>query len=186
MSLRRAIALLCGTLLVLPVPALAVTDAEYAQIGSTEPSGSGAATAVGGGFNTSGAVLRAVIGLVVVVVIILVIAKVMRHHQTRRGGMLSLPGGGQVGAVEVLSTTTLGPTRALHLVRVAGTFVLVGAGEGGIASLGSWSEDEARAAGLVKAEPEPVFDELLAAAGGLAPAPQRRGVLAGVRALTSR
>ena len=184
MSLRRAIALLCGTLLVLPVPALAITDAEYARIGSTEPSGSGAAADVG--FNASGAVMRALIGLVVVVVIILVIAKVLRHHQSRRGGMLSLPGGGQVGAVEVLSTTTLSPTRALHLVRVAGTFVLVGAGEGGIASLGSWSEDEAREAGLVKAEAEPVFDELLAAAGGLAPVPQQRGVLASVRALTAR
>lgn len=184
MSLRRAIALLCGSLLVLPVPALAVTDAEYARIGTTEPSGSGAATDVG--FNTSGAVLRALIGLVVVVVIILVIAKFLRHQQSRRGGMLSLPGGGQVGAVEVLSTTPLGATRALHLVRVAGRFVLVGAGEGGIASLGSWSEDEAQAAGLVPAEAEPEFDELLAAAGGLAPAAQRRGMLDGVRALTAR
>jgi flagellar biogenesis protein FliO len=183
-SVRRTAALLLGTLLMLPSSALALTDDELAHIGSAEPSGSGAATDVG--FNAGGAVLRALVGLVVVIAIILVVAKVLRHQQTRRGGRLSLPGGGQANAVEVLSTTPLGPTRALHLVRIADRIVLVGAGEGGIASLGTWGEDEARAAGLLPAAAGPDFDELLAAAGGLAPAAPRRSVLDGVRALTAR
>jgi flagellar biogenesis protein FliO len=78
------------------------------------------------------------------------------------------------------------------MVRVGDEVILVGAGEGGITPLRSFSEDEAVALGAVASEGEqlsPGFTDALARAGVTAPARRRTpnvGLLDRVRALTTR
>jgi flagellar protein FliO/FliZ len=96
-----------------------VTDPEDTPI--TSATGSGAGSTAG---DLGGTLLRLGIGLVVVVGLILGVWHLMKRAQRGR-----MPGaGGPAGSlVDVVSTTPIGPTRFLHLVRVGDELILVGA-----------------------------------------------------------
>lgn len=65
--------------------------------------------------------IRLVVGLAIVVVLIYLTGMALRALQRRRTGTRARP------AIELRESLTLGPGRALHLVRVADRFVVVGA-----------------------------------------------------------
>jgi len=89
-----------------------------------------------------GSLVRTIVGLAVVIAVIYGVAWVLRQVKASRqvraaGGLRS------VGAVP------LGPGRALHLVRVGSELVLVGVAEHGVTPVRTYTEQEARAAGLI-------------------------------------
>ena len=53
--------------------------------------------------------------------------------------------------LETIATLTLGTNRSLHLVRVGGEIVLLGAAEHAVTPIRRYSEAEARALGLLEA-----------------------------------
>lgn len=88
-------------------------------------------TSKGGG---SGSVLRAILGLVVVLGAIFGV-----HWLLRKWGTSRMQGvAGRSGVIDVVATTTLAQGRALHLVRVGGELVLVGATDQSITRIGDF------------------------------------------------
>ncbi len=102
------------------------------------PAPKGDAAAASGGMG--GSVLRMIVGLVLVVGLALAIWWFVKRAQ-RRG----MPGMGPAGngLVDVISTTALGPARFLHLVRVGGELILVGATEHTITAVARLTGDDA-------------------------------------------
>jgi flagellar protein FliO/FliZ len=186
---RRAVPIALALLLALPASALALTNKQFKDLANTKPSGDGTPQV---GLDVGGGLLRGVVGFVIVIGVILIIAKLLKTNAARKNGFVSRSRGRDGDLVEVLSTTPLGPNRQLHMVRVGDEVILVGAGEGGITPLRSFSEDEAVALGAVASEGEqlsPGFTDALARAGVTAPARRRApnvGLLDRVRALTTR
>jgi flagellar protein FliO/FliZ len=136
-----ALAVLAAQLVAVPA-ALAVSDQDLKNLNTDQASGSGVhgvSIGVGGGLG------RAVLGLVVVVGAILVVARLLKANQKRRFGLR----GGPSGALEVLSTTPLGPNRNLHLLRVGEEVMLIGAAEGGISRLRTFDPGEAVDLGML-------------------------------------
>ena len=96
-----------------------------------------AAAAGGGG------IARMVIGLVVVVAAIWALRWVLEQVRASREGAASGAG------LQALSSLPLGPGRSVHLVRAGQDLVLLGVAEKGITPIRTYSEDEARDAGLL-------------------------------------
>lgn len=92
----------------------------------------------GGG---GGALVRIVVGLGVVLAVVYGIYWLLRAYARSRGDTKAEE---RDARIEVVATTTLAPTRALHLVRVGGDVVLVGATDQGITPVRTWSGEEAR------------------------------------------
>ena len=86
------------------------------------PEGSAAPTALSGG--AGGTLLRLGLGLVVVVGLIALVWYVMKRIQRARYPALDERG---PSLIDVVATTSLGPNRALHLVKVGEEIVLIGA-----------------------------------------------------------
>jgi flagellar protein FliO/FliZ len=176
-------------LLGLPASAFALTNEQFKNLSSTQPSGSGTPHV---GLDVGGSLIRGLVGFAVVIGVILVIAKLLKSNQARKQGLGPMRRRGQGGGlVEVLSSTPLGPNRHLHLVRVGDEVILVGAGEGGITPLRTFDEDEAIELGAIASEDELIdagFADALAAAGAPAPRSRRpsKGLLDRVRDMTSR
>jgi flagellar protein FliO/FliZ len=170
--------------LALAGPAQAVTDADL-RSGIESHGGSGSAVpSVSLGSGDS--LLRSVLGVVLVVGVILVVAKLLRANQRRQ-----LRGTGADGLIEVVGTTPIGPNRNIHLLRVGGELLLIGAGEGSITPLRSFSAGEAAALGVLAHDD--ATDLALAPASALAlpaPAPaarpRRRGMVDTLRELSAR
>lgn len=186
--MRRALPIALALLLALPASALALTNKQFKDLANTKPSGDGTPQV---GLDVGGGLVRGVVGFVIVIGVILLIAKLLKTNAARKSGFMPRGRGRDGDLVEVLSTTPLGPNRQLHMVRVGDEVILVGAGEGGITPLRSFSEDEAVALGAVTSEDEltPAFTDALVRAGVTAPArrrPPNVGLLDRVRALTSR
>lgn len=99
------------------------------------------ATEAGGG--GGGGIVRTIVGLAVVLGVVLGLHWILKQvkasresHSTGRG-------------LQPLSTLALGPGRSLHLVRAGSEIVLIGSAEHGVTPLRSWTQDEARALGLL-------------------------------------
>jgi flagellar biogenesis protein FliO len=109
--------------------------------------------------STSGgsSILRTILGLLIVIGLIYAITFVMRR--IRRGREGKAVGSGLAS----VATLPLGGGRSLHLVRAAQDLILVGASEHGVTPIRTYTEEEARASGLI-GEPAPAADELLAGA----------------------
>ncbi len=75
----------------------------------------------------------------------------------------------------------LGPNRALHLVRAGREIVLLGTAEHTVSPIRRYSEDEARALGLIDA---PAVTTVGATLDSLEPAPQPKGFLEILRSKT--
>lgn len=150
----RAVALWAGLVLAaaLAAPATALgqgaggarrpADTESLPI----PEGSSGPTAVTDG--AGGTMLRLGLGLVVVLALVAAVWFVLRRVQrSRYAGVDARPN----GVIEIVSTTPLGPSRALHLVRVGEELILVGATEQSIGPVARIGEEAA--AGLVDLAP---------------------------------
>jgi flagellar protein FliO/FliZ len=139
--LYASLAVAAAQLVAVPA-AFAVSDDDLANLNTNQSSGSGVH---GVSFSVGGGLGRAVLGMVVVVGAILVIARLLKANQKRRFGLR----GGPSGALEVLSTTPLGPNRNLHLLRVGEEVMLIGAAEGGITRLRTFDPGEAVDLGML-------------------------------------
>ena len=117
-------------------PLLAAAAADETPLDLRQPA---QAAAAGGG----GGIARMVIGLVVVVAAIWALRWVLEQVRASREGAASGAG------LQALSSLPLGPGRSVHLVRAGQDLVLLGVAEKGITPIRTYSEDEARDAGLL-------------------------------------
>jgi flagellar protein FliO/FliZ len=134
-------AALSGVLL-LPAVALAANGARTPLDLDGEATTGGGAAQVGAG---GGSIVRTIVGLAVVIAVIYGLTWVLRQVKVSRE--TSAAGSG----LESLATLPLGTGKALHLVRAGGELVLVGVGEHGVTPIRTYSEEEARALGLLDA-----------------------------------
>jgi flagellar protein FliO/FliZ len=140
------------TTLVLTSPAFAASAEERTPLNLESAEEPAKAAATGGG---GGGIARMVVGLAVVIGVIYGLAWVLRQVKASKEG--SATGGG----LSSVSSLPLGPNRSVHLVRAGHDLVLLGAAEKGITPIRTYTEAEARAAGLLGDE-----DQLALAAAG--------------------
>jgi flagellar protein FliO/FliZ len=157
-------ALAVGLTLILAAPAWAAAPAARGAAGKAVdpeslpiPEGSSSPTAISSG--VGGTMLRLGTGLVVVIGLIALIWYVMKRYQRSKFPALEERGTAG-GLIDVVTTTPLGPSRSLHLVRVGDELVLVGSTDHNVTPLARIGADEASA--LVDATTPP-------------PPPDRRG-----------
>lgn len=99
-------------------------------------------SSVGGDSSTGGGLARTIVGLLVVIAVIYGITWVLKQLKTSREG--DTYGSG----LDSTASLPLGPGRAVHLVRAGNEWLLLGVTDGGIQPLRTYTEAEARAAGL--------------------------------------
>jgi flagellar protein FliO/FliZ len=137
--LRPLGAAVLGCLLTAPA-ALAAggedTPLHLSQDGGTSKPASGAGP--GGG-----SIVRTIVGLAVVIGVIYGLTWVLK--QVKAAKATSASGAG----LETLATLPLGTNKTLHLVRAGDEVVLIGAGEGGVTPIRTYSEQQARELGLL-------------------------------------
>jgi flagellar protein FliO/FliZ len=111
---------------------------------STSSSGS-----LGGGHSSSGSIVRTVVGLAIVIGVIYGVTWVLkqvkqsREERTRGNGL------------STEAVVALGPGRSLHLIRAGRELLLVGVADHGVVPIRTYTEEEARAAGLDLDDPPP-------------------------------
>lgn len=91
-----------------------------------------------------GSLGRTLFGLMIVVALIYGLTLLLRRM---RNGSIGV--GGRSQGLKAVASIPLGPNRSIHLVRAGQEYLLVGAAEHGVVPLRTYSEDEARAAGLL-------------------------------------
>jgi flagellar protein FliO/FliZ len=130
-----------GCLLTAPVALAAPGNGEDTKLnlGSTDEP---AAQASGPG---GGSIVRTIVGLAVVLGVIYGLHWVLKQVKASKDSTAS------GDALETIATLPLGSNRALHLVRAGREIVLLGTAEHTIAPIRRYSEDEARALGLIDA-----------------------------------
>ena len=96
-----------------------------------------------------GSLVRTIVGLAIVIGVIYGLHWVLKQVKASREGKASGAG------LASLSTLPLGTNRSVHVVRAGDEVLVLGATEHGITQLRTYSEDEARAAGLLD-EPDVV------------------------------
>jgi flagellar protein FliO/FliZ len=140
--LRPLGAAVLGCLLTAPV-ALAA-DGENTPLNF--PSDTARKAASSGGGPGGGSIVRTIVGLAVVIGVIYGLTWVLK--QVKASKSTAATGAG----LETLATLPLGTNRTLHLVRAGDEIVLLGAGDGGVTPIRTYTEQEARALGLVENE----------------------------------
>jgi flagellar protein FliO/FliZ len=129
---------------VLLAPALAVAaDGERTPLGLDAAAKDDAAQQVG---TSGGSIVRTIVGLAVVIGVIYGLTWVLKQVKS------SKTAGAAGSGLETLATLPLGANRSLHLVRAGDEIVLVGAGEHGVTPIRTYTEAEAREAGLLEQE----------------------------------
>jgi flagellar protein FliO/FliZ len=140
-----AVAPLC--VLLAPATALAAGGDPYGEKQALNlPADSAAHTASVGG-SGSGSLARTFIGLAVVVAVIYGLTWVLRQMKKSSSDDLRAMGFG----LSTEASMPLGPGRSVHLIRAGRELVLVGSAEHGIVPIRTYTEDEARALGLLDA-----------------------------------
>jgi len=131
-------------LLLSALPALAATATTTTTPADPEslpiPEGSATPTGLSGG--SGGTLLRLGIGLLVVLGLIALVWHVMKRVQRSRYPALDERGS---SLIDVVGTTSLGPNRSLHLVRVGDEIVLVGATDHSVNVVARLGVDDAAA-----------------------------------------
>jgi flagellar biosynthetic protein FliO len=89
--------------------------------------------------NTTGAIVRMIVGLAVVLGVVYGVYWLLKTYARSKGGAVVSD-----ERMRVVATTSLGPNRALHLVRIGDELVLVGSSEQGVTPVKTWSADESR------------------------------------------
>jgi flagellar protein FliO/FliZ len=90
--------------------------------------------------------VRTFVGLAVVVAVIYGLYWILRQVKSSRDEKTTGNG------LETTATVPLGPNRSLHLVRAGNELVLVGVADHAVTPIRTYTEDEARAAGLLRDE----------------------------------
>lgn len=129
------------TTFLLAAPAWAATSAEERTPLNLESAEEPAKAAASGG--GGGGIARMIVGLAVVIGVIYGLAWVLRQVKASKEGTASGAGLAQV------SSLPLGPNRSVHLVRAGHDLVLLGVAEKGITPIRTYTESEARRAGLL-------------------------------------
>lgn len=157
-------AALVGCLLSAPA-AFAQSDSESKPLNlSDEPAAEAARGA------SSGSIVRTIVGLAVVLGVIYGLHWLLKQAKKAKDSTASGPG------LETLATLPLGTNRALHLVRVGGEIVLLGAAEHAVTPIRRYSEEDARTLGLLDGAPATLAD--------LEPTPARKNFLDALRSKT--
>lgn len=166
-----AAAAVTACLLAAPTAALAATSTTKADpygentklnLPSTD---AGSAEHVSGG---GGSLVRTFVGLAVVVAVIYGLYWILRQVKASRETK-------SVGrGLETEATVPLGPNRALHLVRAGNELVLLGVAEHAVTPIRTYTEEEARAAGLLRDDDEPGDDDDIAASAAAGPTSLRK------------
>ncbi|MGN6190397.1 MAG: FliO/MopB family protein [Conexibacter sp.] len=134
----RAAATVAAVVLLLVTPGSARAAAgESTPVDLTGASGQG--SHIGGG----GSLVRTIVGLAIVIGVIYGVAWVLRQVKASRQPRATGAG------LASLASVPLGPNRSVHLVRAGRDLVLVGVAEQGVVPIRTYSEDEARAVGLI-------------------------------------
>lgn len=130
------------------LPALPILAVASSGGGESEPldlHGTAAGAHAAGG----GSIARTIVGLAIVLAVIFGLRWVLKHHKAGREKKAAGTGLAQV------ATLPLGQNRSLHVVRAGREVLVVGSGEHGVSPVRSYSEEEARALGLLEVD----FDE---------------------------
>jgi len=144
-----AAAAVTACLLAAPTAALAATSTtkadpygENTKLNLPSTDTSSAEHVSGGG----GSLVRTFVGLAVVVAVIYGLYWILRQVKSSREEKTVGQG------LETAATVALGPNRSLHLVRAGNELVLVGVADHAVTPIRTYTEDEARAAGLLRDE----------------------------------
>jgi flagellar protein FliO/FliZ len=137
--LTRAAALCAALTILLCAPALAAgaRDVENTPVNLGAPPAGG-----GDAGGSGGSIVRTIVGLAIVIGVIYGIAWILRQLRASRQARA-------VGGLQVAASVALGSGRSLQLARVGNELVLVGVGEHGVTPVKTYSEEEAREAGLI-------------------------------------
>jgi flagellar protein FliO/FliZ len=100
--------------------------------------------------SSGGSIARTIVGLGIVILVIFGLRWVLK--QFKAGREKKAAGGG----LSSMATLPLGQNRSLHVVRAGREVLVVGSGEHGVTPVRSYSEEEARALGLLEDEVEEV------------------------------
>ena len=128
-------ALVCAGALAVACPGLALAE-PFKRDRTPLPDSFGDTTDAAPTHAGGGSYLRLVVGLAIVLGLIYAIYRLLKR--ANRGG---LPGRGN--SLAVVATAPLGPSRALHLVRVGPELVLIGSAEQSVTSLRVYDAEEA-------------------------------------------
>jgi flagellar protein FliO/FliZ len=138
-SLRPLGAAVLGCLLTAPAAFAANGENTPLNLPSDAPAKAASSAGPGGG-----SIVRTIVGLAVVIGVIYGLTWVLKQVKASKSSTASGSG------LETLATLPLGTNRTLHLVRAGDEVVLLGAGDGGVTPIRTYSEQEARALGLVE------------------------------------
>jgi flagellar protein FliO/FliZ len=183
-AVAPAIAVLGACLLAFACPASAFTPSskaggENTPLHLTTSTGASHSTTSGGGAS----IVRTIVGLAIVIAVIWGLAWILRQVKAGRDPNVSN------GGLASVSALTLGSGRSVHLVRAGNDYVLLGSTEHGVAPIHRYTEEQAREAGLLLAEPPPERSRLIAAASQIAAGTGRvlgQGSAYGQRAMYSQ
>lgn len=95
---------------------------------------------------SGGSIAKTIVGLAIVLAVIFGLRWVMKHYKAGRERKAAGTGLAQ------MATLPLGQNRSLHVVRAGREVLVVGSGEHGVTPVRSYSEEEARALGLLEGE----------------------------------
>jgi flagellar protein FliO/FliZ len=133
-----------GCLLTAPVAFAADGEGTKLNLGSADESAKAAAS---NSANTGGSIVRTIVGLAVVLGVIYGLHWVLKQVKASKDT-------GNAGeSLETIASLGLGTNRSLHLVRVGGEIVLLGAAEHQITPIRRYSQTEAHALGLLEPAP---------------------------------
>jgi flagellar protein FliO/FliZ len=101
---------------------------------------------------SGGSFVRTIVGLAVVLGVIYGLHWLLKRVKATKDSAASGPG------LETIASLPLGTNRSLHLVRVGGEIVLLGAAEHAVTPIRRYSEADARAMGLLDPAPATLAD----------------------------
>jgi len=128
---------------------------------------------------SSGSIVRTIVGLAIVIGVIYGIAWVLRQVKQSKVER-------STGGLAPVASVAFGNGRSLQLVRAGNEYVLVGVADHAVTPVRTYSEAEAREAGLVDEWGELVVPDELAVTAASGPARSPRDMVAAMRKWTVR
>jgi len=122
---------------------LVASTPAHAAAGESTPVDLTGASDQGSHIGGGGSLVRTIVGLAIVIGVIYGVAWVLRQVKASREPRASGAG------LAALASVPLGPNRSVHLVRAGRDLVLLGVAEQGVVPIRTYSEHEARDAGLI-------------------------------------
>jgi len=165
----------CAGMLLAAPAALAADTGEATPLNLTSAGQTQAAAGSGGG-----SLVRTFVGLAIVLAVIYGLYWVLKQIKASRESAASGDG------LESVATIPLGSNRSLHLVRAGRELVLLGVSEQSVVPIRAYSEEEARALGLIATDGRPDVIEADARKALPSPAATLRDTLARLQQRTVR